>query len=244
MRYKGGNRCEFSDNHLPFPIYEPLVPSMGELFYKNATSENSVKHVQCIFENLDSDKHVCAVYEMTEGDMINLHNHMNSASIWKSVSQWDSGIMYTIDHPDGHIIMFDRNRGEKTSIYRESVQKSFNGVKNSSDINFSVTRTHRDPINMEKTPCNSSTYIWVRIESRKTFKYESERASWDFSLSVVWEGRTKEAAESSEKKYIAEVSMASVDKASRDPGYTTASFMEKLMDMLFQKSRDRRIVFV
>ena len=214
----------------------------GPFFYKNASDENAIKYMRCLFENLDSTHSVYALYELNEEGMIALHNHMNSATIWDPVPKWDSGIRYTINHPDGEIKISDTNRGETTEIYRESVLNEFKGQTSGGDVAFSVFRTTREPVDFSVTSCHASRYTWVEIESRKTFKYTSERASWDFNLSVAWEGRTKEAAEASKKRYLVNVSMASIDRASRDPGYTTASFIEKLMDTLFQKSSSRHIV--
>jgi len=218
--------------------------STGEhLFYKDATNQNSVGVIMTLFEGLDTMDEVYAEYEVDEKGMVSLHNHMNTSSIWKSISQWNSGIKYTVDHPAGSVYIFDKNRGEHTSIYREIPGQEFRGMKTGGDVRFSMIKKRRVPIDFSKESCHSTNYSWVRIESKKTFKYESQRSSWDFNLSVVWEGESREAVRSSEeKKYVVQISMGSMDKASRDPGYTTASFMEKLMDTLFQNSRDRHII--
>lgn len=221
-----------------------MESSDEQLFYKNASSENSIWNTRCLFEGIVSTNDVYAEYEINEERMVSLHNHMNSSSMWKSISQWDSGVRYTIDHPDGDITITDRNRGENTTIFRETTQEVFRGMTYNGDIEFSLFKINKEPVDFSLTSCHSSNYTWVKIESRKTFKYESERAAWDFSLAVVWEGVTKESAEASDKKFFVSISMASIDKASRDPGYTTASFMEKLMDTLFQRSKSRHIVFV
>lgn len=213
-------------------------------FYKTATIENSVCFTRTLFENLCSTSSVYAEYELEADGMIALHNHMNSSSTWESVSQWDSGIQYSVNHPDGEITLSDRNRGLDTRISRERTVDKINGMTAGGDMRFTIYRKEIVPLDFSTTSCHSSMYTWVRIESKKTYCYVSGRSSWEFGLSVVWEGKTKDDAESSEKRYVITVSMGSVDKAKRDPGYTAASFTEKIMDTLFQRSPDRHVVFL
>lgn len=212
-------------------------------FYKNATTENSIGFARTLFENLLSTSSVYAEYEVEAEGMVSLHNHMNSSSTWEAVSQWDSGIQYSVNHPDGEIILSDKNRGLDTRIFRERLVGKINGMTKLGDVRFTIYRKEMDLLDFSMASCHSSMYTWVRIESKKTYLYVSGRSSWEFGLSVVWEGKTKEEAEASEKKYVVTILMGSIDKARRDPGYTTASFMEKIMDTLFQRSPDRHIVF-
>ena len=96
--------------------FEPDMGSTGEhLFYKDATNQNSVRVIMTLFEGLDTMDEVYAEYEVDEKGMVSLHNHMNTSSIWKSISQWNSGIKYTVDHPAGSVYIFDKNRGEPVS---------------------------------------------------------------------------------------------------------------------------------
>ena len=215
------------------------------MYYRNASSETAVEHVKTLFEGLSVVDKVYAEYEVDEEYMISLHNHMNSGSTWLSISGWDSSVGYTIRHPEGDITVSDKNRGEDTSIFRDIDVIEIQGMRSDATGRFSIFKKRRDLLDVSGTPCHySSAYTWVKIESTKVFKYASERASWDFSLSVSWEGKSKEEAESSDKKYFVKISMASIEKASRDPRYTAASFMEKIMDTLFQASRDRHIVML
>lgn len=213
-------------------------------FYKTATTENSVRSVRTLFENMVSTSIVYAEYELDADGLVALHNHMNSSSTWESVSQWDSGVQYSVNHPEGDITLSDMNRGLDTRIFRERVVDKMNGMTARGDLRFTVYKKEIEPLDFSLTSCHSSMYTWVRIESKKTYCYVSGRSSWEFGLSVVWEGKTKEDAEASEKRHIITVSMGSIDKATRDPGYTAASFMEKIMDVLFQRSPDRHIVFL
>lgn len=214
----------------------------ANLFYKNARSENCIRETRTLFEDISNTSDVYARYQMDSEGMISLHNHMNSSTTWKSISQWDSGIQYTVSHPDGDITMYDKNRGENTSIFIKRNVYKFKGTTHGKDVDFSIFRDENYPLDFTFTSCHSSRYIWVRIESTKTFEYVSERASWVFNLSVIWEGETKDIAESSDKKYFITISMSSIDKASRDPSYTAASFMEKIMDTLFHRSGPRHVL--
>lgn len=213
-------------------------------FYKNATTENSVGILRTLFENLSPSSGVYAEYELESDGMVALHNHMNSSSTWESVTKWDSGVKYSVNHPSGEITISDKNRGLDTRIFRESQVVKMNGMTSRGDIRFSIYRKDIEPLDFSTTSCHSSMYTWVRIESKKTYSYVSGRSSWDFALTVLWEGKTKKEAESSERRYIITISMGSIEKAKTDPGYTAASFMEKLMDTLFQRSMDRHIVFL
>lgn len=213
-------------------------------FYKNATTENSVAVVRTLFENLSLTSDVYAEYELESEGMITLHNHMNSSSTWDSVTQWDSGVQYSVNHPNGEISLSDKNRGLDTRIFRERQVGKMNGMTSRGDVRFTIYRKEIEPLDFSTTSCHSSMYTWVKIESKKTYSYVSGNSSWDFALSVLWEGKTKEEAEASEKRYVITISMGSIEKAKRDTGYTAASFMEKLMDTLFQRSQDRHIVFL
>lgn len=213
-------------------------------FYKNATTENSVGIVRTLFENLFPTSVVYVEYELESEGMITLHNHMNSSSTWESVTQWDSGVQYSVNHPDGEITISDKNRGRDTRLFRERQSGKMNGMTSGGDVRFTIYRKDVEPLDFSTTSCHSSMYTWVKIESKKTYYYVSGNSSWEFGLSVVWEGKTKEEAEASEKRYLITISMGSIDKAKRDPGYTAASFMEKLMDTLFQRNPDRHIVFL
>lgn len=220
-----------------------MEPVPETMFYKNANEENSVQYAKTFFENITSVDDVFAEYETDSVGMMELHNHMNSSSTWKSISGWESGIHYIIDHPEGDITLTDLNRGQNTSIYRETVSKRMDGTSVDKSTPFYILRTQSIPLDFSVTSCHSSRYKWVTIESKKKFKYESDRASWVFHLTVIWEGKTREEASNSEKKYVIGVSMGSIDKASRDPVYTAASFMEKLLYILFQNSASRHVVF-
>ena len=213
------------------------------LFYKNATIENCIDKTKGLFTDTTSNTIVEGKFEVDLEGMIQLHNHMNSSTKWKKVSQWDSGIYYTIDHPNGNITASDLNRGEDTEVFRQELEIMYWGITGDKTKRFTVSRHNKKPIGSSLESIYITNCTWVKIESKKSFEYESERSSWNFNLSVVWEGKTKDEAEKSHKKYIVTVCPGTKSLNSSNSRYTTASFMEKLMDVLFKTSTNRHIMF-
>lgn len=212
------------------------------LFYKTASSQNCMKEMQSLFSNVEVDNHIECEFEISFEGMVELHNHMNSSNMWKSVSQWDSGVYYTIDHPDGDITASDLNRGENTSVYIETVDKRHWGSTGDGSNHFTISKYKRHPIGSSLDSVYITNCKWVKIESKKKFEYESERSSCVFNLSVVWEGLSKKEAESSLKRYTVVISPGSKSFLSSNTGYVAASFMEKIMDALFKMSKHRHIM--
>lgn len=210
------------------------------LYYKEAADQNCVPRASSLFENLDASIGVVGEFFPDKALFVAIHNHMKSSNSWKSVSQWDSGIEYTIQHPVSDIIVSDTNMGQRTVVYRDHAIQRVRGSTACKTADFTIKKVRRDVIDSTSRSYHDSTYTWVKIKSEKVFAYESERSSWNFHLSVVWEGTTKKQAEQEDKTYSVAVSMGSVQKASTDIMYTTASFLEKIMDALFQKSKVRR----
>lgn len=221
---------------------------MGEaspcLYYKGANDENCVARASSLFEGLDETIRVREEFFIDNDTFVNIHNHMKSSTTWKSVSTWDSGIEYTIQHPVNDIIVSDTNRGQRTVVFKEHVLQTIHGSTKCKKFDFSIQKVRRENLDYTSRTYHDSSYTWVKIKSEKVFAYESERSSWNFHLAVVWQGQTKTQAERETRLYSVAVSMGSVDKASADVMYTTASFLEKMMDALFQKSRSRRHITI
>lgn len=202
------------------------------LYYRGATDENCVARASSLFQDLREMVGVTGEFFVDNDSFVNIHNHMKSGTSWKSVSRWDSGIEYTIQHPESDIVVSDTPRGQKTVVFRENVLQTVRGTTGCKSIDFIVKKFRRDKLDYTSRSYHDSAYTWVKIKS--------ERSSWNFHLAVVWEGTTKARAESGQKRYSVAVSLGSVEKASTDVMYTTASFLEKMMDALFQKSKSRR----
>ncbi len=222
---------------------------MGEtgpsiLYYKGATDENCVSRASSLFEDLDETIRVRGEFFIDNATFVDIHNHMKSSTTWKSVSTWNSGVEYTIRHPVSDIIVSDTNRGQRTLVFKEHVLQTIHGSTKCKKFNFSIQKVRRENLDYTSRTYHDSSYKWVKIKSEKVFSYESERSSWNFHLAVVWQGQTKTQAERETRLYSVAVSMGSVDKASADAMYTTASFLEKIMDALFQNSRSRRHVTI
>lgn len=209
-------------------------------YYKNVKDENSVSKASSLFKNIHESIGVRGEYFTDHASFVNLHNQMKSSKSWKSISQWDTGIEYTIRHPVSNIIVSDTNRGQKTVVFREHVLQTVLGTTACGLTDFVVKKVQREELDCTSRSYHDSTYMWVKIKSEKVFVYESEKSSWNFHLAVVWQGATKKEAESDLKQYSVAWSMRCVDKASADVMYTTASFMEKMMDAMFHKSTSLR----
>ncbi|CAM9751356.1 unnamed protein product [Ectocarpus sp. 6 AP-2014] len=50
---------------------------------------------------------------------------------------------------------------------------------------------------------NTTRYSRVKISEPKQFLHVTERSSWKFRITIVWQGETKDEAEQSEKKSFA-----------------------------------------
>ena len=212
----------------------------GRFYYKKANDENCVGKASSLFQDLHDSIGVKGEFFIDNGLFVNVHNQMKSSPSWKSVGQWNSGIEYTIRHPVSDIIVSDTNRGQRTVVFKEHVLQTVHGSTGCGSIDFTIVKVRREELDCTSRSYHDTTYKWVKIKSEKVFVYESERSSWNFHLAVVWQGETKVQAENDAKRYSVAVSMASAEKASANVMYTTASFLEKLMDALFQKSKHRR----
>ena len=213
-------------------------------FYRGAKDENCVAKASSLFKNLTTSTSTRGEFYTDNETFIAIHNHMKSSTCWKSVSQWESGIEYTIQHPQSDIIVSDTNRGQRTLVYREYVLQTVRGTTASRYTSFVIKKVRRDVLDYTSRSYHDSTYKSVKITSEKIFVYESEKSSWRFHLAVVWQGSTKKEAEEVPRQFLVSVSMGSMEKASADPVYTTASFLEKMMDAIFHKSRTRRHIIL
>ena len=77
----------------------------------------------------------------------------------------------------------------------------------------------------------------------KKFFYETERSSWIFKLVVSWYGKTKKDAESSQKKYFVYIESNGESKSSSNPEYTSASFLEKIIDLISLDGKRKTLSF-
>lgn len=209
-------------------------------YYKGATDENCVAKASTLFQDLRVSIGVAGEFFTDKESFVNIHNHMKSSTSWKSVSQWNTGIEYTIQNPENDIIVSDTNRGQKTIVFKQHELQKVCGSTACKRFDFTLKKVRLEELDCTSRSYHDSMYTWVKIKSEKILVHESERSSWNFHLAVVWQGSTKKEAEANEKQYLVTVSMGSVEKASADVMYTTASFMEKLMNALFHKSRSRR----
>lgn len=200
------------------------------LTYENVSRQNCVDEIH---DHLFGEKHgngrTVATLNVDNDFMVHVHNHLNSSTSWMSVSQWETRVKYTIRHPDGDITAMDFNRGVESSINRESNVVTFNGICNSK--NFRIENDTVECLDPHECKFNMSQYSGVKIESVKTFRYESQRSSWIFSLAIVWKGATKMEAELSEKLYEISIFSGDMEKSNLNSKYSTVSILEKVIDI-------------
>ncbi|CAM9205282.1 unnamed protein product [Pylaiella littoralis] len=220
------------------------MDGQASLFYRSAMDENCVAKSSCLFQGLHRGAGVRGEFGTDNDTFVSIHNHMKSCKTWKSVSLWESGVEYTIQHPDSDIVVADTNQGQRTAIFREYIVETIRGATRCNSVRFTIARIRREELDCNSRSYHDSAYKWVKIKWEKTFVYESERSSWRFHLAVFWEGPTKDEAERSAKRYSVVIALGSIEKASADAMYTTASFFEKMMDILFHKNNGCRQINV
>lgn len=209
-------------------------------FYKKNSEENCVGDVSPMFHKLGNKERVSAslVY-LADGQgsgvssscMMAIHNHLDSSNIWKKTIPWVTEVEYTIPHPGGDITAFDTNSGGDAQLSRQSLAFSLTGGC-AADENWRILLTRMSSQPFDKMDFNTSRFTWVKIMNTKRFYYETGTSSWVFKLVVAWEGLTKQAAKSGGKKYFVCVETNDNVKTSLNPGYSAASFLEKILDII------------
>lgn len=230
-------------------------------FYKSLREENCVGQVSKLFDDLKNTERVSAFLTITaQGNsvqagppgshapaehMTHIHNHLDSSKIWKQILPWATEVEYTIPHPNGDITAFDTNSGGEAKVSRNSTIESFSATttdaKDSTPWRIGFTRTLFEPT--PKTDFNASRFSRVKIINTKRFFYETERSSWIFKLVVSWEGATKEEAKENGKTYSVFVETNDTTKASIHPLHSTASFLEKVLDIVSLEGRRQILDF-
>ena len=216
-----------------------LVPN--PMMYRNATDENCVGYISEFFKDLQSTETVSArilnskCTSLPYERVVEIFNHLDSSVSWKKVSDWEVEVEYTISHPEGDVVAVDTNTTRSATLTRRTVTKSCSGSCIDSSFEISRVRyTHIDQLDF-----NTSLYSSVRILKSKRFHYQTERSSWTFRVSLVWEGETKACAEKSNKKYLVFVETNDVKVATTNPRYTAASFLEKVIDVMSVSGKRR-----
>lgn len=165
--------------------------------------------------------------------MMAIHNHLDSATMWKKKDPWVTEVEYTIPHPHGDVTAFDTSSGADATLTRNTVVLSMTGscAKNERWGIF-LQRVSAQP--SDKMDMNTQRYSRVKVMNVKRFFYETDRSSWVFKLVVSWEGSSKEDAKASSRRYFVYVESHRDHhmKTSTNPAYSAASFLDKILDII------------
>ena len=203
------------------------------MYYRNATDNNCVESLQQFFDGLQPME--CVTVGFSQGssfsdrgvgrEFITLVNaKLSSSEAMKSSGDFVTEVHYTIPFESGDITASASNNGKKVSFVQKTDTASISG-RSSKDIAFRIQRSKKTPV---KGIDFNITYKWVRTESKKVFEYRSANSAWDFVLMSIWEGKTKEEAESSTVRY--EIEIRSVHSKT-DTKYQVFSVLEKILDV-------------
>jgi len=218
-------------------------------YYKSGTDENCTLNMVPFFKDLGDDEKVTAYIwnnsfptgGVSHKTLVDINNHLSASKCWESVKDWEVSVEYNICHPDGDITVSDTKDQDDPKMIRKTGKVHWNGVCNPDEsCMLRIVRWDNIPF-INQISMNVTSYSFVRIKNTKTFVYRTARSSWIYSLCVIWEGKTKEEAEGSEKRYEVSVESGNSNVCTRDPRYTSASFFEKILDVV-SISRDRQVL--
>ena len=221
----------------------------GSYFYTNGSEENCIPHISCkLFKSMVKNETVTAsIHDTRQPEGISkeyidtIHNHLQSTNIWKKTTNWTTEVEYTIPHPEGDISAFDTNSGGDAKLSRKDIVSDFNATcYKDNKVSVQFTRTKENP--SDGMDFNTSRFSAVRIMNTRKFHYETERSNWIFKLVVSWYGKTKSDAQSSPKRYFVYIETGDL-KGSSNPEYTSASFLEKIIDLISLDGRRKTLSF-
>ena len=220
------------------------------MFYTNGSDENCIPNIsKKLFKYMTKDELVSAsinetgqVEGISKESIDAIHSHLQSANIWKKTTKWTTEVEYTIPHPEGDVMAFDTNSGGDAKLSRKNTICDFK-AKCLKDDKLYVRFVRTKDIPSDRMDFNTTRFSSVRIMNTKKFFYETDRSSWVFKLVVSWYGNTKSEAESSPKKYFMYVETNGDSKASSNPEYTSASFLEKIIDLVSLDGKRKTLSF-
>lgn len=216
-------------------------------YYTTTSDQNCLDDVKKFFDGLSGLERVQAqLYKDDDSPekglpfdkVTEIFNHLESSKSWAHVSEWDVEVEYTILHPDGDVVAVDTNTKKSAYLTRRTISRSCKGrCRDDAGSCFQLIRVKS--LDIDQLDFNTTLFSSVKILKSKRFHYQTARSSWTFRVTMTWEGETKEDAEKSEKKYFVFVETNDTLIASNSPGYTAASFMEKVIDVI-SVSHERR----
>ena len=204
--------------------------------YRNARDETSISRMVSFFTDMTHEESVHAkIYDPTVSNkgvshetLSRVNNQLSGASCWSKVSDWDMSVEYTVQHPDCEILISDSKSCDNASILKKNSILEWGAT---CDDNCMVKVEREKRVECPHISMNVTRFSNVKVRNTKIFQYEKPMSSWIYRLCVSWEGKTLEDAKNSGKTYELSIESGSSIKARKDPKYTSASFMEKILDV-------------
>jgi len=203
------------------------------MFYRSPKEQDSLPEISKLFSGLSHSEKVVGVINeigitgVSHDKLIHINNHLGSSNCWSNVQDWTVYVKYTIKHPDGDVFISDNINNTKSNVSRETSVLTY-------DAEFSggILNLYRISLDKPKGRFNTKKYNNVRVSRVKTFSYCTERSSFLFKLEIVWNGKSKEDASSSEPRFIFSLETDDSIKSSKDSMYSSVSFVEKCLDIV------------
>jgi len=209
---------------------ESILPLVNH-YYKNSEDENCIYLMSKFFESMENDDFTVAKFYCDLEKITTIGNHLASSKCWSDVQDWAVNVEYTIQTPQGEILVSDNKILNCPAANRKKTVLKWQSSFPASDTVIEFER-----YKMKKAECvytNMTKSSFVRITRVKKFVYCTKHSSWIYSMCVEWSGNNKEEAELSDKKYYVCIETHDNKKASANVKYTTISFLEKVLDMEF-----------
>jgi len=204
-------------------------------YYKSSKNENLIEQdFHTFFQDLQTrDKVISHINEdgISHDSLVIINNHLSSSNCWANIIDWTVNVEYTIEHPEGDIIVSDNEHETDGKSFRREVINSFE----SDILPLKKDTLHVKRVSITKIQelnYNSKRYKYVKISRNKKFMYHTSRSSFIFKLEIFWQGESKELAEASDPIYMFSLETDDSIRVSRDPKYSFVSFMEKCLDMV------------
>lgn len=213
-------------------------------YYKSPKDENLIERFHPLFENLQSSEKVISYineHGISHDSMVMINNHLSSSNSWSSVVDWTIGVEYTIEHPEGDILVSDNEHETEGKSFRREIISSFDAnVYPVQDYILHMKRVSIKPI--KELNYHSKKYKHVRISRCKRFIYHTSRSSFIFKLEICWKGECKESTEASDPTYLFSLETDDSIRVTKDPRYSFVSFIEKCLDIVSLGKECRQIL--
>lgn len=204
------------------------------MFYRSPKEQDSLSEISKLFYELSSSEKIIGTINekgitgVSHDKLIHINNHLSSSNCWSNVQDWTVYVKYTIKHPDGDVFISDNISNTESNISREDEVLNYDAYFSGGILKLYRLCSNKPP----KGRFNTKKYTNVRVSRVKTFSYCTERSSFLFKLEIVWNGKSKEDASSSEPRFIFSLETDDYIKSSKNSMYSAVSFIEKCLDIV------------